>query len=534
MRFFPASTISLLFGFSVSRLPYALVALFTTLLLTLAPNAPAQEANPGADEYEQTLFGLRRIDRSKSGTSAPSIPVPPNGTPPPTYTPTPGTSSSTDASRGNFTIATSPFRGTTWSFFNAVTNRTGTIEFRPDGSAKWFDGKANGLMKWWPNGENSVCLGHARDIFHLRPDKKSSMQSSHEVFRLWYKGTRPPSPSSTIRSRIVATIWENAQVNSIYEFRPDGSYVERYNGQVKNGRWDPLYGDAFRTRHSNEAPQTYTVSPDGSAILRTNSHYNDRYWVKRGLGASAATVTTSASSAATASSTPGNSSTTSPSTATPPAKSGSRTLDEEFSVLEQMRAADFAKALAFTNARDKRSLEDLKRQATTNGELTVLEMTQAALKAVENNDIFEADNPAHNKRLSRNATELWRIQVAREKALNDSVRNIAKHYKSAYEALRKRAIVANEFPLARQISGAEQHLSLLPGLSPFIGSWRLPDGRIGYIIRPNGVVAGRRSYVGLKTGTCFTSAKTEVGNRRGNSPRMGSLSSDRAVHGSRK
>jgi hypothetical protein len=265
---------------------------------------------------------------------------------------------------------------------------------------------------------------------------------------------------------------------------------------VRNGRWAGLYGDAFKITYTNGQVILYSISPNNDAILRSAGGYDGRYWKKRPVAGATASVspTPTATDTAALPVTPAS------------ASSGPRTLAEEFSALEQMRAADFVKAIASTNSRDKRSLDELKRQVGTS-ELLLLEKIQTAFDAVANNDNFDAEDPARNKQLSRNATALWRIKVLREKALNENARANGRRYKSAYETLKKRAVNASDLDLAKQIRSAEQRLTLLPGVSPFVGSWRQPNGRDFYIVRPNGVVHGRGDLRWFEDGDVFMLSK---------------------------
>jgi hypothetical protein len=169
--------------------------------------------------------------------------------------------------------------------------------------------------------------------------------------------------------------------------------------------------------------------------------------------------------------------------ANPQAAAAAQTLRAEFEKLNKTCVALMAESMRSYNRQDTSNLEALKKRVGTS-DIELLQKIQEALTSVANNESFEVNGVADEKKRTANERALVSIKNTRERNIASAQKSVSSRSKSAYDALVKRAIAANDLELAKEIQTQVLAFSLSPG-----GNWReCFMGRARIVIEANGVV----------------------------------------------
>jgi hypothetical protein len=170
----------------------------------------------------------------------------------------------------------------------------------------------------------------------------------------------------------------------------------------------------------------------------------------------------------------GNRSETTPiAPAAPNATAAVQTLRTEFDALNKKCADLFIEAMRPYDRQDTNNLELLQKRVGAS-DIDLLKKIQEALSAVASGASFEVDGLAEKKKPTIHERSLVTLKIARDQNIVAAQRNASLRSKSAYEALLKRAIAANEFELAKEIQA--QMLAFTAASSP-VGTWLWAPGQ---------------------------------------------------------
>jgi hypothetical protein len=445
------------FGHLVSnnrKIEWRRFLLFVVLSLGFVLPASAQEAEEGI-EYEATLFGVRRVVKSEKKTT-PAV-----------------TTQNAPAPASIEALKSSPFYNTTWSFINPVTEKTGISKFKENGGMESYDGAAKPWHPAWQViNETTVSDSYSKYAYQ---DANTIIQSHHNLFRVLYRGEKPPPPSPNLVQKITGQNfqWKHDTGKSIYTFLPNGEFTENWEGNIQRGTWRPLYGDVFSIRYSDKRIYLFSVSTDGSVLVRDRGGYAWRYWKR-----TSSTSSNSADSVKTLNQTTAVS------------------LSAEFDKLNKELGELFINVMKKTNQKDKENLSTLKKRIGSS-DLDTLKKIEEALRYVEASEDFDAIPFVNGRKQTLFAQEFWRIKNGRDKVIDSSARSIGMRAKSAYENLLKRAIAGNDFELAGRIKRKLRYINL--PANPLFGLWKrdtntilFQRNKIMFVIEKSGKTWERR------------------------------------------
>jgi hypothetical protein len=175
--------------------------------------------------------------------------------------------------------------------------------------------------------------------------------------------------------------------------------------------------------------------------------------------------------------------------------SSPQSLRADFEALNKKTDALFIEAMRSYNRQDKSSLEALKKRVGIS-DIGFLQKIQDALEAVANNESFEVKGLPEIKKRTANERSFATIGDTRARNVASVQKNIFSKSKSSYDALLKRATVANDLGLAKEIHG--QMVMLMLRSSPVVGKWRENgESRNQIVFRTDGGVwHENQSYIG--------------------------------------